>query len=157
MRWDTPKLISIISQDEKHHVERYIVLCLFVCLFSLRKLKERFSREKLSIKMKNIILLDAAMIKTICHSSLKVLYNLNKNIKVMTTFNFRKWRQEKNYAKTYNFNITSIKLVLSRTFYPLVIRVQCQWAVRFLKIYKNDWNLKKKKVLAPNYKMKAAK
>lgn len=131
MRWDTPKLISIISQDEKHHVERYIVLCLFVCLFSLRKLKERFSREKLSIKMKNIILLDAAMIKTICHSSLKVLYNLNKNIKVMTTFNFRKWRQEKNYAKTYNFNITSI-IILSNILF-------CNYSFIFLTLPTRIW------------------
>lgn len=58
--------------------------------------------------MKNIILLDVAAIKTICQSSLKVLYNLNKNIKVKTTFNFRKRRQEKNYSQTHNFNIITI-------------------------------------------------
>lgn len=130
MRWDTPKLISIISLDEKHHVVHYIVL-LFVCFFSLRKLKGRFSREKLSIKMKNIILLDVAVIKTICHSSLKVL-NLNKNIKEMTTFNFRKWRQTKNYSTTYNFNITSMIIILSNILF-------CNYSFIFLTLPSRIW------------------
>ena len=40
--------------------------------------------------MKSIILLDAAVVKRIIHSSLNIFCNLNKNIKAMPTFNFRK-------------------------------------------------------------------
>lgn len=43
--------------------------------------------------MKNIILLDVAAIRTIC-PSLKIFCDLNKNIKVLTTFNFRKDKEK---------------------------------------------------------------
>lgn len=112
------------------NIMQYITQWYIFCFFSLRELKGRFSRKKLSIKMKNIISLDVAAIKTICQSSWKVLYNLNKNIKVKTTFNFRKWRQEKNYSQTHNFNI--ITIIFSNILF-------CNYSFIFLTLTTRTW------------------
>lgn len=83
------------------------------------------------IKMKNIILLDVAATKTIYHSSLKVFYNLIKT-KVMT-LNFRKWRQEKNYSETHNFNTTTMIISPNILF--------CNYSFIFLTVPTIIWTL----------------
>jgi hypothetical protein len=52
---------------------------------------------------------------------------------------------------------SSVKLALSKPFYPLVVRVQLPMGHEIFKVLQKLLKPEKKEILAPNYKMKTAK